>query len=263
MRRHRIFAGILLSSLLAMAACSGTSTGGGNGTPAASATTAATATTTPSRNRRGLPEVTQAYCQNLMSLSEANTLMSPKSPATTLQASYDSSNLGYGVCNYMAGSALVLKIFLSGYYWAGAGSAVRPSKICWRSLRRALRVTINSATTVSGVGDQAAYLDVTSAGGWLHPPRPRLLHHLRQRDLRLPDVRHQRRRHERHAEPAPAMCQQVVSRTVVRCLSHRAALPLQCTEARSTHASVREGIIWRRGRISSWPRPERRRRSPG
>jgi hypothetical protein len=164
MRRHRIFAGILLSSLLAMAACSGTSTGGGNGTPAASATTAATATNTPKPKPTGLPEVTQAYCQNLMSLSEANSLMSPKSPATTLQASYDSSNFGFGVCNYMAGSALVLKIFLSGY----TGPVPVPQSTLedlLAQLAQSTHVTINSATTVSGVGDQAAYLDVSSAGG--------------------------------------------------------------------------------------------------
>jgi hypothetical protein len=166
MRRNRMLVGTLLAGLLLLAACGGSTSGNGSGTqtPGSTATTAATATATTKPKPTSLPPVTQAYCQNLMSLNEANTLMSPKSPATTLTASYDSSKNGYGVCNYMAGTALVLKIFLTGY--------IGPVPVPQSTLEGLLSqlasgqgVTINSATTVSGVGDQAAYLDVSSSGG--------------------------------------------------------------------------------------------------
>lgn len=160
--RRRVALAMIAMSLLLLAACGGSAKGAGNGTPAASATTAATATATPKPKPSGAPAITTATCQTIMTLDEANKIMSPSSPATTLQAS---SSGDYGVCNYLTGSnTLVLKIFLETY----AGPVPVPQSTLEGLLAQLAQgngVTINTATNVSGVGDQAAYLEVTASPG--------------------------------------------------------------------------------------------------
>jgi hypothetical protein len=154
-RRYYALIGLIIASMFFVAACSGTSSGsGGSGTqtPGATATTAPTAT--PKPKPTGAPAVTMATCQSLMTISEANQIMNPSSPATTLQAN---SSDGFGVCNYLAGSTLVLKIFLETYI----GPVPVPQSTLeglLAQLAGSTGATIDSATTVSGVGDQAAYL---------------------------------------------------------------------------------------------------------
>lgn len=159
---QRAAVAMIAASLLALAACGGGATGAGSGTPAATAAIAATATATPKPKPSGAPAITTASCQTLMTLDEANKIMSPPAPATALQAG---SSDNFGVCNYMtASNTLVLKIFLETY----TGPVPVPQATLQGLLSRLAQdnaVTINKATNVSGVGDQAAYLEVTASPG--------------------------------------------------------------------------------------------------
>jgi len=136
---------------------------GGTGSPAASATTApmTTATPKPKPKPTGAPAITMVECQTLMTLAEANQIISPPSPATTLQAV---SSDTVGVCNYLTASkVLVLKILTETY----TGPVPIPQTTLEGMLAQLVQspnLTINSATTVSGVGDQAVYLAVSFAG---------------------------------------------------------------------------------------------------
>lgn len=166
-RTYRAFAGLLLIGLLALAACTGTSTGGtsngngngnGNGTPSTSPTTAPTATAKPKPT--GVPPITEAYCQQLMTVAEANSIMQPTTPATQIAA--DNNAPEGGSCNYEASQTNFPLII---YFAAWNGPVPIPQNDIAAALAQATgssSVKVNTFTTVSGIGAQAAYLDATA-----------------------------------------------------------------------------------------------------
>lgn len=157
-RIHRALAGLLLVGLLVLAACSGASTGGtGNGTPT---TTAPTATATPKPKPAAVPPITEAYCQQLMTVAEANQIMEPTTPATQIVA--DNNAPEGGSCNYEASKANFPLII---YFLEWKGPVPIPESDIAAALAQATGasgVTVNTFTTVSGIGAQAAYLDATA-----------------------------------------------------------------------------------------------------
>jgi hypothetical protein len=96
-----------------------------------------------------------------MSLAEANQTMSPPAPATKIAVAFSGDQ---GACHYEASpSAVILNIFLE----AWGGPIPVPEQAIEAELAKVAgdpNVTVNVATPVSGVGDQAEYVDMTSTG---------------------------------------------------------------------------------------------------
>lgn len=137
---------VVVGGALAAAGCgAGGTTGGsgGSGSPAAP-------TATPKPKPTAMPKMTMQFCQGILTVAEANQLMSPSTPATTLRI--DSPSSGGGSCNYEYApfKAVVSVAFLS----------VVQSSMSLATLASAAagqtggKVTM---TPVSGVGDQAEY----------------------------------------------------------------------------------------------------------
>lgn len=167
MRRptHHALAGFVLTGMLALAACGGTaSTNAGttkSSTPHASGTTTApTATAKPKPT--GAPAITMAFCQSVMTVDEANSIMTPATPATTIDAASDSSGNAGGSCLYYStGPNIVLSLLFAD--WSG------PVPIPQQDIANLLTqyagipgMTVNSANAISGLGDQAEYIAATS-----------------------------------------------------------------------------------------------------
>lgn len=167
MKPHRTLTVLVVALCAAVFAsgCAGASAGAGNtaaGNTGTLSTTAPTATATPKPKPAGAPTITVVTCQGLMSLAEANSIMHPAAPATTLQAN---SADNFGVCNYLSGpNALVLKIFLETYTGPVPVPQATLQGLVAQLAQDTPGITITTATTVSGVGDQAAYLAATSSG---------------------------------------------------------------------------------------------------
>jgi hypothetical protein len=150
---------LAVGSMLTVTACgSGTgNTGGstGNGTPAV----AATATAKPKPT--AVPHFTVESCQQLMSLDEMNTLFKPPAPATTIVPTNGDSG---GACNYEASKTNIPLII---YFFAWNGPNPIPQSDIEAALAQAAgtELTINVATPITGIGDQAEYLEAMGAGG--------------------------------------------------------------------------------------------------
>ena len=150
-----------LCATLLVTACGGTSSGSGNtGTPAA--TTAATATTKPKPT--SVPHLDLAYCQQLMSLSEMNNMFQPPAPAATIVPTNGDSG---GACNYEVAKANIPLII---YFLEWKGPTPIPQSEIDAILAgdASTNLTINVATPVTGIGQQAEYLDATGDGGSVH-----------------------------------------------------------------------------------------------
>lgn len=160
MKRSRASAllaiGLIVVGLLA--ACGGSSSGTGNtGTPEATSAATAAAKATPT----GLPQFTEATCQGWMSVDEANSIMQPPAPATTIVA--DQGDDG-GSCNYEVSKSNIPLVI---YFLAWTGPVPIPDSDIQAALSQAAGtdITINSATPVTGIAQQAEYLEVSGAGG--------------------------------------------------------------------------------------------------
>lgn len=162
-RHVLILCGLLAVSaggaLAGCASSAGTISGSTGGAP--KVTTTATAKPKPIT----APVISLQSCQALMSLSEANQIMHAQTPATTILASPDDGKPVVGACHYViAQPYTLLNIFFDN--WAG------PVPIPQQDLADAVKqladdptATIVSATTVSGVADQAAYVSFTMSPG--------------------------------------------------------------------------------------------------
>jgi hypothetical protein len=150
-----------LCAALLLVACGGSSSGSGNtGTPAA--TSAATATAKPKPT--AVPHLTLEYCQQLMSLSEMNTLFQPPAPAATIVPTNGDTG---GACNYeVSKTNIPLIIFF--LEWKGPDPI--PQSDIDAELAKAIgtEITITVATPVTGIGHQAEYVEATGAGGSVH-----------------------------------------------------------------------------------------------
>ena len=156
-------AGLLCAALLVLAACapsgnttSNTGNHNGTATTAATSTTAPTATTKPKPT--AVPQITLAFCQGLVSLSDANNIMKPAHAATTIVP--DNARPG-GSCTYSSGSQLAGIPLTLGFQPFPAGTSL--NAIVQQAIAQAeAKGTIPPGTTfstapVSGVGDQAVY----------------------------------------------------------------------------------------------------------
>jgi hypothetical protein len=160
LRTYALLAALLCGALAAMSAC-GASTGASTGgTPSTTSTSLPQATATKTKPTT-LPTIDLAFCQHIMSLAEANQIMAPPAPATTIAVAFSGDQ---GACHYEASpSAVILNIFFE----AWGGPIPVPQQDIQAELAQVAgdpNVTVNVATPVSGVGDQAEYLDVTSSG---------------------------------------------------------------------------------------------------
>ena len=162
MKRVRVRLLVTLVTLLAcvclsVAACSpgGASTAG---TPAA---TSAVATSQPTAKPTltALPTITEALCQQLMTVAEANTIIQPPAPATSIVA--DNGDSG-GSCNYVASPTRIPLVI---YFLDWTGPVPIPQADIAAALAQASgssKITVNQATPVDGIGVQAEFVSLTA-----------------------------------------------------------------------------------------------------
>jgi hypothetical protein len=101
---------VFLAALSLVACGSGSTTGQTNGgTPTGNSTATAQPTAKPAPTAP--PQVTEQFCQSIMTLADANQIMNPPTPATTLDVQSDSE---LGVCNYISSQSqfAVVKVLI-------------------------------------------------------------------------------------------------------------------------------------------------------
>ena len=159
----RVGVSVLLCGALALAACSGggTSSGTGGSSTSGNAPTATAQGTAAPTATIALQQITVAYCEHLLPLATANQIIPSSTPATVITQGNPNNALS-GACNYdVSPSQFLLVIYFIPYHG--------PDPISQSDLQSELsqaaghNVTINTATTVSGIGDQAAYVDATGS----------------------------------------------------------------------------------------------------
>ncbi|HEX8728874.1 MAG TPA: hypothetical protein VF739_09645 [Ktedonobacterales bacterium] len=157
---YRTGTGLLLISILALAACSGggTSSGAGGSSSSGNSPTATAPGPTATIN---LPQITVAYCTHLLPLATANQIIPASSPATTITQGNPNNALS-GACNYVVSSSQVLLVI---YFIPYHGPDPIPQSDIQSILSQAAgtSLTITTINMVSGIGDQAAYVEVTGS----------------------------------------------------------------------------------------------------
>ena len=147
--------GLLLIGMLVLAACSGSGTSTGSSSNR-SLPTATAAAPTPTI---ALQQITVAYCSKILPLATANQIIPSSTPATTITQGNPNDALS-GACNYnVSSSQLLLVIFFIPY----SGPDPIPQSDIQSILSQAAgtKLTITTINMVSGIGDQAAYVEVT------------------------------------------------------------------------------------------------------
>lgn len=143
-----------LCAAVLVAACSATSAGN-TSTPT---NTPPTATTAPKPKPTSAPKVNEAFCQSVMTVAEANQIMHPPIPATTIRVQSDAE---LGVCSYIYSQSqlAVVKILVEGKPYTGPKPVPESTIIQLVSqLENEPGVTVTTKKPVSGVGDQAEFL---------------------------------------------------------------------------------------------------------
>lgn len=157
---YRAGTGLLLISILALAACSsgGISSGAGG---ASSTGTSPTATAPGPTATIGLQQITVAYCTHLLPLATANQIIPASSPATTITQGNPNNALS-GACNYVVSPSQVLLVI---YFIPYHGPDPIPQSDIQSVLSQAAgtNVTVSTITMVSGIGDQAAYAELAGS----------------------------------------------------------------------------------------------------
>jgi hypothetical protein len=158
MRNTILRIGVIIATLTLAACASGPSTGQTTGgTPAATATATTAPTPTPKPKPTSLPPITQAFCQQLMSIAEANQIMNPSAPADTIKVFASPTG---GLCDYLSSASLpslagyVMQIQLRPY----SGPTPIPEQDIESFFKQGLGqpgVIVGTVTPASGVGDQA------------------------------------------------------------------------------------------------------------
>jgi len=160
--RLRIILALLACACISfsLAACSPGGTSTTSGTPPSGDATATTAQPTAQPTLTALPTITQALCQQLMTVDEANTTIQPPVPATSLVATHGDDG---GACNYAASQTRIPLII---YFFDWKGPVPIPQADIAAALAEASgasKITINQATPVDGIGVQAEFVSVTTA----------------------------------------------------------------------------------------------------
>jgi hypothetical protein len=155
-----------LCAALLVAACAGPSSGsgntGGNGTPSATQPTAA-ATAKPKPT--AVPHFTVEYCQQLMSLDEMNNLLKPPASAATI---VPTNGDGGGACNYEVSKTNIPLVI---YFFEWKGPVPIPEDKIVEAIAQLAGVPgmkVDKFTEVSGIAQQAAYLETTGTESGLH-----------------------------------------------------------------------------------------------
>lgn len=154
---------VLAAAFVLLPACTagGSTTSGngnsGNGSPSATATTAPAPTATP---LSAVPQITLAFCQGLVSLSDANTLMKPATPATSIVP--DNARPG-GSCSYIyAQGGIDLTLFFQPFPVGMSLNTIAQQSIAEAEAKGTIPPgTQYSITPVSGVGDQALFASIS------------------------------------------------------------------------------------------------------
>lgn len=152
---------ILLSVSLVMGACASGGTSSGAGGSSSSSGAAPTATVPGPTATINLPQITVAYCTHLLPLATANQIIPASSPATTITQGNPNNALS-GACNYVVSPSKVLLVV---YFIPYAGPDPIPQSDIQTELSKAAgtNVTVTALKMVSGIGDQAAYVEVTAS----------------------------------------------------------------------------------------------------
>jgi hypothetical protein len=146
----------LVAALAVLSACAASPNGQTSTTSTATATPAATAT--PKPKPTSVPTTSVAYCQGLLSVAEANSIMKAVAPATNILFENDTSN-NLSACSWAAGQTIaVLAVFFLPF---PAGTSLNAA-----AQQQLAKVHVPaggsfSSTPVSGVGDQALYVSAT------------------------------------------------------------------------------------------------------
>jgi hypothetical protein len=151
----RVGVGLLLASMLVLAACSGTGTSGGTSSTGSSPTATAPAPTATI----ALQQITVAYCSKLLPLATANQIIPSSAPATSIVQGNPNNALS-GACNYQVSPSQILLVI---YFIPYSGPDPIPQSDIQSVLSQAAgtKLTVTTLNMVSGIGDQAAYVEVT------------------------------------------------------------------------------------------------------
>lgn len=159
---YRAGAVLLLCSLLALAACSGGGGGTSSGPGGSSSSNSASPTATAPQPTAtiALKQITVAYCTHLLPLATANQIIPASSPATSITQGNPNNALS-GACNYVVSPSKVLLII---YFIPYHGPDPIPQSDIQSELSTAAgtNLTVTTLTMVSGIGDQAAYVEATA-----------------------------------------------------------------------------------------------------
>lgn len=166
--RSRRFAPAVLALAMALVVLSSCATNGStatnSGTPSATSaapTKAPAATSTPLSS---VPQVTMAFCQGLVSLADANTIMQPSAPATAIVP--DNARPG-GSCSYVNGQThLVLTIFFQPFPQGTSLNSLAQQAVQQAEAKNGIPGGANvTLTPVSGIGDQAVFGSLSGTYG--------------------------------------------------------------------------------------------------
>ena len=153
----RIVVFLAALSLVACASGSPTRQTSGGAPTATAQPTAKPAPTTP-------PQVTEQFCQSVMTVADANQIMNPPTPATTLNVQSDPE---LGVCSYISPQSpfAVVKVLIDGKPYTGPKPVPEATIIQLATqLANEPKVTVTTTAPVSGVGDQAEFLAASASG---------------------------------------------------------------------------------------------------
>lgn len=150
---------LLMCVSLGVSACSGATAGSPTGGGAsAAATTAPTAT--PKPKPAAVPKITVAFCQGIMTVAQANQIMHPPTPATTIRV--DAPASGGGSCNYEYKPFHSVVSIVFGPTVIDASNPQAFFAAADKQIPQSANATFTT-TPVSGVGDAAQFLTIVFA----------------------------------------------------------------------------------------------------
>jgi hypothetical protein len=156
---YRVGMGLLVFTLLVLAACSTGGASGGSGNSPTATAPGPTATAPGPTATISLPQITVAFCSKILPLATANQIIPSSTPATSITQGNPNDALS-GACNYNVSSSQFLLII---YFIPYHGPDPIPQSDIDSVLSQAAgtKLTVTTLTMVSGIGDQAAYVEVT------------------------------------------------------------------------------------------------------
>jgi len=155
----------LLVGALSLAACGGgTASGGGTSSGAGGSSShgaSATVTAPVPTATIGLQQITDAYCSHLLPLATANQIIPASPPAISIKQGNPTDALS-GACNYVVSSSkLLLVVYFIPYHGPDPIPQSDIQSVLSQAAGSSMRITTVNA--VSGIGDQAAYVEATGS----------------------------------------------------------------------------------------------------